>query len=243
MPGAATVHDLRFIRPEEFIEELRLDLAAGGVEDRIVRLAQFEQQATQGEIEPRRGYDTRAALGWHVVWIECSYVSSRHQLVKLSRRVGCRWLGEDSQRLGRPTSTGAEASAEVELRAKEVYRNLRRPLEEMRTPEGERLDLRGGGLYVEEGPWAAPPEAVIETPAPEACATCKAEIYFANNQWRHKSSGRAEVLEEGDCGGCDGTGEQGPRRRRCAHCGGSGRALNALHHYADPELEDLKILA
>lgn len=232
---STTVHQVRYTDPDAWLREFRMDLNAGEIEGTkdtgIVRLAVMHAPATIGEIDPRRSFDNRPGLNWSKVWVEASYVSTRRQLVKLSVVCGVRFTGPETQRTDRPGA--ADPSEATQERERELTRKLQRELEKAG------VDRRGGGLYVEDGPWSAGIGDVIADPAVEHCATCGDEIYFANG-WRHRSSGQSGANDENPCPDCGGPGVL--KGRRCQRCRGLG-VIKVFNHYADPELVGLQILS
>lgn len=186
---SASSLEVRFTDPTGWIEEVKADLAANHVQDRIIRLATRKGPAQLNDIEPDRPWDHRLAAGWHTHFIEASYVSTRMQLVKLSCYVG---VTQEPFADGRPQSP-----ANLELSdntRRELLRTMRKVQSAIARVDG--LDVRGGGLFVEEGVWVASPGTAIEAPEEIRCATCGVTLHWANEQWRDEHSAFQVLVDQ-----------------------------------------------
>lgn len=227
--SVGTVHEVRFTSSQEWLAEWQRDHEAGQVQDRIVRISCMTGPGTVAMLYPERAGDHRLlAERIKAHYVEASYVSSRDQLVKLSIYIGL---------------SGVDAEEPTLLREQETLRSLQRQLNNI-------ADLRGGGLFVEDGPWKASPVEEIAAPAGVSCASCDLPIYFANEQWRHRELdveewltlerpagvdiqvGQAEAFVAELCPVCEGSGTV--RGRLCGACHGT-KHLKTLHHLADPK--------
>jgi hypothetical protein len=176
---------VRFTDVADFIEELTADHRHGYIVDRIVRLAITSRPATLDELEGKR--DTpggeRISL-YDARHVECSYVTTRGVLTKLSAWCGCCC---ESQ-------SGPYATPRNESCAQRVMETLHRVQSALAKLDS--LDVRGGGLYVDTGNWRAAPDQTITSPPQPVCATCGTAIHFANEQWRDGNA-RPDVLVDG----------------------------------------------
>jgi hypothetical protein len=207
-----TAFEVRFTEPSSYLDVLREDhgtLAA--VADEIVWLARTSSVASLRDLYAPRwvpGGD-REAPDWRRVYVECSYLA-RGQLNRLACYCGCALRDPDGSD-GRTAATAA--------RVLEVERQLQTALSKLKG-----IRVRGGGalhLHDYDGDWHPAPEDGIEAIETVLCADCQEEIYYANLQWRHKKTGRAEVEIEG------------PRR--------GSRTTTRLHHLASPDEEGKQV--
>lgn len=182
---SVSTYEIRFTNPEGFIEELKADLAAGHVQDNILRLATRKAHAIMADVEPDRAFDHRPAVLWRTHYVEASYISTRHQLVKLSAFAGVAYEGEVPETAAQWIGTLTEATR------RELLRTMRKI--QAAIARVEDLDVRGGGLFVEEGVWVAAPGTAIEAPEAVTCATCGVKLHWANNQFRDET-GAFQVL-------------------------------------------------
>lgn len=220
-----------FTIPDEFLWELRLDLE-DGLAGAVVRLSTMRQTAKLEDVDPGRPGGDRGSPNWRRVWVECSYVNGLGQIVKLSRTVGIECIAEDlevRERIDKGRSTVTlEAQLELEQKLKRILGSWE-------------VKLRGGGTFVDDGPWVASESLEISEPKQEICATCLEPIHYAEH-WRHTATNRPEALVDKPCQTCKGEGET--RGRRCLTCHGLGVIVGGLFtHYADPALVGLQILA
>lgn len=223
--ASQAAHDVRFIMPTEFLDELRADHTNGCIRDSIVRLSMSDGVCTIAMTEPDRAWDDRPLPGSvaRARYIECAYISTRAQLVKLSRFVGFVWTtpADDADRAH---------NDEVTKRQSFEARRMQAALAAL-----QGVVIRGGGLYVDDGTdWTAQPDQMLEAPPELSCAYCNEPIYFASGVWRHKASGRAEALVAVKCDGCDGKGEVtvAGAQRQCPRCNGL-RTWSKVDHVAE----------
>lgn len=192
----------------EYLRDLKADYDAEpcAIQDKIVRVSTNTSRASQEDIEgPGSAGGHRLNPWYRRVYVRCTYVA-RGQLVQLSRYCGVALSDaapEGAWDYGRPLS---EASA---LAVQEMHTKLANVLETMRD-----LDVRGGGFMIADGVWLPEPDETIAAAPQERCATCDQPIYFANLQWRHKATKRAETLVDGH--------------------GLRGQLMKVLDHLADP---------
>lgn len=232
-----TAHEVHFTSVPAFIEELRKDHADIAILGNVVRLAVTNGEAHIGHITGRPG-EQGAIPGWRTRFVECSYIA-RDQLVKVSAYAGVDWTG-GAQRLFRPTPNSTVVD-DTKQKVAELGRKLQAVLYAL-----DGIEIRGGGLYLENGFWMAEPSHDIEDLPALVCATCLRDIYFANNAWRHREAdtgetdtqqlqwkkGQAECFAVDVCSECRGV----KSGRACGLCFGSGKRLT-IHHLADPEQE------
>ena len=208
--ASVSVYEIRFTDPVDYIRELTADARQGVIEDGIVRLAIINAPASLEQIEGK------PTAGGHRTspWFRAKYVASsylaRGQLIKLSAYCGVSYIGQEE-----PKELQLQLMRECAQALQENLRKVQRPLEKL-----EGIDLRGGGLYVEDPtePWLAPFLAAIEPLPQPVCKHCHALIYYANEAWRHKSNGRPEVT--------------------VGAVGRTGNRIQRLDHYAEPADEE-----
>lgn len=206
---SASSLQVRHTDPGSYLLDLKADAGLDAIEDKIVRLAIVQGPATFEQIEAPDfvpgGHRTNP-------WFRSKYVTSsyqaRGQLVKLSAYCGVAYVAPKT-----PTSFCLDKTKECALQLQETMRRVHAPLLALK------LDVRGGGVYVEDpsDTWLAHYMESIELPPLVLCATCKTEIYFSNEQWRHVDTKRAEATIPG--------------------IGFGGRPMSILHHLADPDAE------
>lgn len=107
--------------------------------------------------------------------------------------------------------------------------------------DGHQLDVRGGA-FLSDGTWSAAYDEEIEEAPEYWCASCRSSIYFANEQWRHRESGRSEVWDSLPCDKCGGEGRvtvgmRQVRDRPCDKCRVTPGYRQVLNHLADPRTE------
>lgn len=205
---SASSLQVRHTDPASYLNDLRADAGLGAVEDRIVRLAIVSGPATFAQVEAPDfvpgGHRTNP-------WFASKYVTSsyqaRGQLVKLSTYCGIAYVGTKA-----PSPFALDKTKECALQLQETMRRIYAPLLALN------LDVRGGGVYVEDpsDTWLSHYMESIELPPVVLCATCRREIYWSNDQWRHADTKRAEETMPG--------------------VGRGGRPMQVLHHLADPEI-------
>lgn len=205
---SASSLQVRHTDPGSYLLDLKADAGLNAIEDRIVRLAIVQGPATFEQIEAPDfvpgGHRTNP-------WFRSKYVTSsyqaRGQLVKLSAYCGVAYVAEKA-----PTEFCLTKTKECALQLQETMRRIHAPILALG------LELRGGGVYVEDpsDTWLAHYMESIELPPLVLCATCRREIYFSNDQWRHADTKRAEETMPG--------------------VGRGGRTMQVLHHLADPEI-------
>lgn len=233
-----TAREVHFTSIPAFLDELRADHAAGEIVGNLVRLAVTNGEATESHITGRPA-QPGVIPGWRTRYVECSYVSARDQLVKVSAYAGADWIGGEQRRF-RPTANST-VSQDTRQKVAELGRQLQAALYVL-----DGLTVRGGGLYLENGFWTADPDHTIEDLPALMCATCLRDIYFANAAWRHAEADQVEnlVWKKGDpqcyvsrpCPEC--RGKRG--ERPCGGCFGSLVKLT-VHHVADPEQEGRQV--
>lgn len=235
-----TTFEVRLTEPAKFLEELKADLEADAVVGRIVRLATVEAKVNYrmlGETSAVRA-DDMAPWDWaRAQYVEASYVTTRDQLVKLSNYAGFIW-GDLAFHPWHVGDRGDQRRAHNEEARASLSRHLRQVqagLERMKD-----LDVRGGGIYVQDGAWTALPGEEIKSPPDELCRFCDEPIYFANKAWRHRSNRRPEYQKEVACAGCRGTGNVtiGGRVQAHATCYGNGKVRKTDHLAAPADVEE-----
>lgn len=219
-------YEVRFTDPDAFLADLMADAKRGSVEDEILRLSIVKQPASVGDVyraDPDRAdkgdleaFDKRRS-SYDKRLVEASYIA-RGQMVKLSVTCGIT-IDLDAGILGKASENNRQFAADRTRECAEALNELVNKI--LRRVEPLNLDVRGGGLYVEAGPWHHTAESAIESFPEERCATCHAAIRFANGDWRHQSTGRTDVLTD-------------TINRR-------GRPAKKLHHMAHPTEEGRQI--
>ena len=241
--------EIRFTNPTGWIEEVKADLAACHVQDNIIRLATRKGPAQINDLEPERPWDKRLAPQWRCHYVEAAYVSTRQQLVKLSCFAGVAM---------EPWADGREHSETVtavnEQTRRELLRTMRKVQSAIARVDG--LDIRGGGLFVEEGVWLASPGTAIEAPEALTCEVCACAIYWSNEAWRHQddafhpeervrvTAGRAEAYVVDVCPDCKGDHRKPDPHQRgafiiCRTCRTSPGERTKFHHSAAPASEEV----
>lgn len=201
-------YEVRFTDIDSFLEDLGRD--AERIEDGIVRLAVVNFPATHEQVMGQwtSGGDRLNPL-YRTKTLQVAYLV-RGQLVKLQHDCGVALTDNVAQRFGQKyADAGVERTRACAEALLEAANKVQRKLEAIKG-----LDLRGGGLFVEDGSWRADLDHAIEQLPRSLCATCGEDIYYSNNSWRHKATGQAEHL-------VDGEGRYGP--------------IQKLDHLADPE--------
>lgn len=184
----ASPYRVSYTDPASYCADLAADFAADAIDDKIVRLAIVAAPATlqqvYGSIPVPGG--NRPSIGFSTKYVSSSYFS-RGRLVALSVYCGVSYVGSDSS----PGKVALDLTKATALRLSET---LNRVKESIKGCPG--LEQRGGGVYIDDGadPWLAQYLTQIETPPMEHCATCGEEIYWSNQDWRHSSTKRAEVM-------------------------------------------------
>lgn len=202
-----SVYEIRFTDPSAFCDDLKADAALGAIEDNIVRLAVVNQAATLDQVMGKwQPGGNRILDAYRTKYVEASYLA-RKQLVKLSCFCGVSVADPTITTLTDHARKLTEATA---LNIQSAVRKVQATLAPLRD-----IEVRGGGFYVQDGPWTAWPESPIEAPDELVCATCGEGIYWSNDAWRHESTRRAEAWID------DGMDGRRPRKK--------------LDHLADPE--------
>lgn len=197
---------------DAWLRNLATDEAGGDIIDPIVYLSVTSHLACINDVLGKRviGGD-REAEQYRRRNVEASYV--RHDTIqKVSVYCGVVCI------VPNPTGNALEASKRTGEAVTTALRKIQTGLS--RHPG---LQVRSGlalHLHSITEAWSAGPEDAIEAPTTLQCATCGEDIYWANQQWRHASDGRAEAFDT-LLGRLPGT--RLPRRK--------------LNHLADPEQE------
>jgi hypothetical protein len=210
---SVAIHEVHLTSIDDFVRELRKDAEAGVIRDGVVRYSIVDGRASEADVmrasRPGRLHVEQfegRPTPYLRKFVEVAYIA-RDQLVKVSRYCGVALDPSYFDKLpgGRPLT---EATA---LAIQEYSRAVLKVVDEYRD-----LDLRSGAVYVADGSaWSAAPDLEIAPVPVERCATCDELIYYKNEAWRHKATGRAEHLVDG----------RGTR----------GQARKVLHHLADPQ--------
>lgn len=186
MPNRSALFEVQFFSPDEFLAELKQDLAENAVEGNIVRLTHSRRP-------------TRNRVNYHSAhFIEATYTTShRNQLVRLSHYCGFASYSYDMKtpRLeNEPTKKCLEHANQVGTKVKLALLRLG-------------LDIRAGGLFIEGYAEPADDDHSREPITDEIiCEHCGEPIYFANEAWRHQSDKRAGRTRPEKCTKCDGNG-------------------------------------
>ncbi|HEY8768736.1 MAG TPA: hypothetical protein VIP09_16005 [Dehalococcoidia bacterium] len=201
---------VRFTNPSEFVEDLKRDHRAAAITDSILRVAIVNRLATLEEVNGGwlPGGD-RVAKGWQAKSVTASYLC-RGQLVKLSSYCGVALQEESGLRDPR------ELTPATALQLRDTLQKVLGAADALKG-----LEVRGGGLYVDDGEWVATPDEAIEAAPKDVCITCGVDIYHANEAWRAKETKRAEHFVSG----------RQP----------SGRMSRVLGHLHDPQIKDRKL--
>lgn len=205
-------YEVRFTDIDSFLEDLERD--AERIEDGIVRLAVVNFPASDQQVSDAFGsgfnpHGDRHNPLYRTKTLQVAYLV-RGQLVKLQHDCGIALTDKVAERFGQACAdAGIEHTRRCAQALLEAANKVQRKLESIKG-----LDLRGGGLFVEDGSWRADLDHAIEQLPRSLCATCGEDIYYSNNAWRHKATGQAELL-------VDGEGRYG--------------AVKRLDHLADPE--------
>lgn len=196
-----STYGIRFNDVDAFLEDLTKDAKRGAVQDDILRLAIVTQRASVGDVyraDPERKdkgnleyFDDRQS-SYDKVLVEAAYIA-RGQSVKFSRICGVT-TDLDGPLFARATP-GQRTWADTRVRecagaVDELVNKIQRET------QGLDLDIRGGGLYIESGPWHASQSTKIESFPKSTCAHCGIEIYFANGHWRGPDK-KYEIYAEG----------------------------------------------
>lgn len=249
---AGPTFEVRYTELDLFLQELRQDAEAHAIADDLVRLAVRNGSATLGQVMRRRiEGDDKTVMGWRTRFVLASYVSTRGQLHTLSAYCGVDWLGLEGGDGLRERQAGIRAriSADTAHAVQVAGYRLQSAVQNLG------LELRGGGLYIQQGEYLQDPDEGLEAVEGMICATCLREIYLAGDEsWRHRLADRAEVPDgvlvwhrgradaqlEVICPRCYGSRQiagPGGRERRCPDCMTSPGVRLTTHHLADPELE------
>jgi len=207
-------YEVRFTDVDSFLDDLERDAKRDAIEGGIVRLAVVNRPASEQQVSDafESGFnpngDSHNPL-YRVKTLQVAYLA-RGQMVKLQHDCGIALSEGAATRFGQHY---ADAGVEITRRCAEALleaaNKVQRKLESI-----DGLELRGGGLFVEDGPWKADADHAIQSLGKQTCATCGGVIYYSNNAWRHYDTGLAELL-------VDGRGRYG--------------AIKKLDHLADPE--------
>lgn len=199
--------EVRFTDPSAWCDDIEADYRLHAIEDNLVRLAVINTPASMQQVMGEFVAGPHRTNPMYLCkFVEASY-QARGQLVKLSCFCGVALIAdapEKAQPYGRPL-TEATAKA-LQAATRKVLSTL------AKLPD---IETRGGGYYVQDGPWTAWPETPIEEPEQLVCATCGVGIYWSNNAWRHEDTRRAEAWVD------DGMDGRRPRKK--------------LDHLADPD--------
>lgn len=195
----------------EFVRLFEADVAAEVVENRELWYAVVDGFASEADVKRAGGntgnlsYFEGRESPYLRKFVEAVYF--RHnKLIKVSHYCGVFLPEEHHARL----PGGVKHTEATVLAIEEASRPILRAADQH--PE---IELRHAAFYVSDGKdWHQSPQLDV-APAPvERCATCDELIYYANEQWRHKATGRAEALVNG----------RGLR----------GQPMKKLDHLADP---------
>lgn len=247
---------VRFTNPHDFIAEAMADHDRDAIAARILRMTTRKGHATIGDISaddaPAQAGDRRPAVWWRLMFVETAYLNDQGQLVICSIYCGTIFTGEPLYKLPEADVRRIKSEA-TNNRAREAARMIAVACSKL--PD---IEIRGGALAHEEGPWTAAPGNDIESLEPLVCATCWRAIYWSNGTWRHRDpaqltpeesgldvvvrivSNRDEAYVVEPCRYCAGE----PRKPDpfnpgtfivCERCQTSPGERVTLHHLADPE--------
>lgn len=212
-------HEGHITSVDEFVRLFEADAKAGAIENNEVWYAVVDGLASEGDVMramPSTGAGHRGAPSFDNrespylrKFVEAVYF--RHnKLIKVSRYCGVVLPEELHQRL----PGGVKLTEATVLAIEEASRPILRALDAH--PE---IQLRHAAFYVSDGKdWHQAPRLDIAPAPQERCITCDAEIYWANEAWRAKSTRRAEHLVNGK--------------------GLRGQPMKRLHHLHDPQIKD-----
>lgn len=204
----ATPYTARHTDVATYLVELVADFDAKAIADNFVRVAIRSGPATVQELFPDQWLvqGRMVAQGYVSKHITSSYFA-RGALVELSVHCGIAWAER-----WKPTRIGLDHTRRTALALSQAGNRLASALMKL---TGLRAQTGFVAVQTSTDPWLAHYLTTIEPLLEITCATCDEAIYYANNQWRHASTKRAEVATPGD--------------------------LKKLHHLADPIEEGRKI--
>lgn len=195
--------------PASFCADVIADFALGVIDDNVVRLAIAAAPATleevYGDVFVPGG--NRATPLFSSKYVIASYFS-RARLVALSVYCGVSWIAKAA-----PTPANAQLTRDTAMMLSQTLNRVKGVLKSCPS-----IEQRGGGVYIDDGsdPWLARYMTAIDNPPSYRCATCGEEIYYANDDWRHTATKRAEVMKDVPRGG---------------------RIVKNIDHVADPAIE------
>lgn len=206
-------YEIRFTDPAAWLASLDADVALDAITDNIVWLSVTTGPATLEQVEAKwSAGGNREVRTFGSRYVTANYIA-RNQMLTLSAYAGVVWTE------GEAVGFAREKSEQTAMRLQEVMRKVQVGLSHHKG-----LQVRSGGamhLHTDLESWQAHPDASIEVPQELTCADCKEPIYWANNAFRHKATGRAEVNVE--------------------RPGRGGRQVLALHHLASPDEAGKKV--
>lgn len=214
-------YEVRFTNVDAFLDDLKADAKSGAIEAGIVRLAVVNFPASDQNVSDAFGdgfnpHGDRHNHLYRTKAVQASYLC-RGQLVKLTAECGIALADNVAERFGQQyADAGIERTRQCAERVQEVSQKLLKAVDGI-----DGLDVRGGGLFVEDGPWRGDADHAIEALPQERCATCQCVIYYSNHAWRSKETRRAEHLVDG----------RGLR----------GQPMKRIDHYHDPVIKDLQV--
>lgn len=205
--ASATPYATHHTDPASYIADLRADHELGAVDDGYVRLAIVARQASLQELYGTQwvpGGD-RPSFGFSSKRVTSSYFS-RGRLVTLVVYCGVSWTLKAEPR----GTNAATLTQETALKLTATQARIKAAIKELG------LQQRGGDVVIDEGVAFIPDEyETVEDGDTfgERCASCDKLIYYANNEWRHEDTKRAETT---------------------IAAVRNGRAIRQLDHVADP---------
>lgn len=185
--GQVSPYRVSHTDPATYADDMKADHALGAIDDNVVRLAIVASGATLAQIEAPKFVPggNRDAFGYSAKYVSSSYFR-RGLLVTLSIYCGVSFTAAQE-----PRGPAEELTRACALKIQETANRVKAAIKAC-----PGLVQRGGGVYVDDSgdPWLAHYLASIESVPAEVCATCGKRIYFANNDWRHEDTKRAEAL-------------------------------------------------
>jgi hypothetical protein len=211
--NTVTVYEIHLTDIPEFVRRLVADFKAGIIEHNEVWFAIVAGKASEADVMRLKHPDStqhlesfeRREAPYQRRWVEASYFRHNRQ-VKVSHYCGVVL----DQGLMTKLPGGRPLTEQCALAVQEHTRAILRAED-----ENKGLIVQTGAVYVADGRnWHQTPDLEIEAAPQERCASCDEIIYYANEQWRHKATKRAEALKPG--------------------VGFRGRDIKELDHLADP---------
>lgn len=181
--------EVRATDADAWLANLKADVAKKAITDGIVHVAITSGPATLEQVEEKwSAGGQREAPTFASRYVTASYLA-RGQINVLSAYCGIVW----SRGAGAPDFARDKSEA-TGLRVQEVWARVDGALGQY--PD---LEVRSGSalhLHNVAEPWIAHPQQAIERPPEPTCATCGEPIYYANNQYRHTGTRRAEAYTD-----------------------------------------------